>query len=221
MEALKTISRILILTLFLFFISPIRSHPHSLEPTHNLYLMLSIDGTITLLNNSIPLWHSSLSRPLIETKINVKTLNFNEENILPGEDAKLYLINSQKDQFTLLNFTISEMVTSKKLIETYSTKEKYFIGKRIKTYFIYDLLTGKDIFTNDNSNSSHLLFFTRNDYILYYKHNDSVLYWNATQSTFDISTNIKNNVKEEITEQDRKVYEKYKNNCYKIFTKGD
>ena len=96
METRMTISRILIFVLLLLFTSPITSHPHSLKSEQNYYLMLSIDGTITLLNDSTPLWHSTLSRPLIETKINVKTLNFNEENILPGEDAKLYLINSQK-----------------------------------------------------------------------------------------------------------------------------
>ena len=217
METRMTISRILIFVLLLLFTSPITSHPHSLKSEQNYYLMLSIDGTITLLNDSTPLWHSTLSRPLIETKINVKTLNFNEENILPGEDAKLYLINSQKEQFTLLNYTISEMVNNKKLIETFSTKDKFFIGKKIKTYFIYDLQSGKDIFSTNNSNSSQFLFFTRNDYVLYYMHNDSVLFWNATQSTFDISTNIKNGENEEITDKDKAIYESNKNKCYYFY----
>ena len=56
--------------------------------------------------------------PLIETKINVKNINFNSINILPGEDGELYLINPANTQYERLNVSISKIVNSSPYISS-------------------------------------------------------------------------------------------------------
>ena len=77
-----------------------------------IILNFSKNGTITSFGIDYDLlWKCELDRPLIQTHINVKQIDFDKDNVLPGEDGKLYLINSKKEIFLPLNYTIPQLVS--------------------------------------------------------------------------------------------------------------
>ena len=93
--------------------------------------------------NTIPFFFTYKFAGLVnKVKLNVKNLNFEEENILPGEDGNLYLINSKKEKFTLLNYTIKDIVNNE-ILTFEKEKKNFFTKKKIIHSFGIDFFSGK------------------------------------------------------------------------------
>ena len=144
--------------------------------------MISKDGVITMKNQGKTIWEYSLHKPVVETKINVKNLNFEEENILPGEDGNLYLINSKKEKFTLLNYTIKDIVNNE-ILTFEKEKKNFFTKKKIIHSFGIDFFSGKKI-SNPEKQNHNVIFFKEIKYGLQYNYNESLSFWNASLTTF-------------------------------------
>ena len=186
MEINRTIAKMIT---FIFFIGILVGtiEGTKFETQNQIYLMISKDGVITMKNQGKTIWEYSLHKPVVETKINVKNLNFEEENILPGEDGNLYLINSKKEKFTLLNYTIKDIVNNE-ILTFEKEKKNFFTKKKIIHSFGIDFFSGKKI-SNPEKQNHNVIFFKEIKYGLQYNYNESLSFWNASLTTFDISTN--------------------------------
>ena len=77
------------------------------------YLLFEKDGTFSLRDQHFSiLWKSNLNQSLVSTNILVNNLNFNKRNLLPGDNGKLYLINTKQDEYEMMNITISDVINS-------------------------------------------------------------------------------------------------------------
>ena len=124
--------------------------------------------------------------PLIETKINVKNINFNSINILPGEDGELYLINPANTQYERLNVSISKIVNSSPYISYVLGSNKVFIGKEQSNKIVLDINTGLKVSTF--LNRTDVISLNKVDYKLQLINKiEGKILWDITKSqiTFD------------------------------------
>ena len=94
------------------------------------YILIHQNGTINSILDDIEQWSFYLGSPLIQTKINVKNINFNSINILPGEDGELYLINPKNTHFERLNITVPLIVEASPFTSSVLGDNKMFIGNK-------------------------------------------------------------------------------------------
>lgn len=124
--------------------------------------------------------------PLIETKINVKNINFNSINILPGEDGELYLINPANTQYERLNVSISKIVNSSPYISYVLGSNMVFIGKEQSNKIVLDINTGFKVSTF--LNRTDVISLNKVDYKLQLINKiEGKILWDITktQITFD------------------------------------
>ena len=142
----KTSTKIIILLiLFLFFIlTPFYEYRVSrMKDRNNDYLLFERNGTISLLDHNYKTkWKTSLNHKLIETKINVQYVNFEESNVLPGENGVLYLIDSKEEKYKMLNYSIPELVRQSPIVIESLSKD-IFYGKSKSNFFEIDLSNGE------------------------------------------------------------------------------
>lgn len=123
--------------------------------------------------------------PLIETKINVKNINFNSINILPGEDGELYLINPENTQYKRLNLSISKIVNSSPYISYVLGSNKVFVGKKYSNKIVLDINTGLKISTY--LNRTDVISLNKVDYKLQLiNKNERKILWNITKTKITI-----------------------------------
>ena len=162
-----------------------------------IILNFSKNGTITSFGIDYDLlWKCELDRPLIQTHINVKQIDFDKDNVLPGEDGKLYLINSKKEIFLPLNYTIPQLV-SESPIALSQYKNGIFYGTKRKQKIWLDVSKGIISYSNPHitkaySQNDHIIEIDRIDYLFELRINDDIIFWNITSSEFDFHVNKTN-----------------------------
>ena len=159
----------------------------------NLFLMFNKNGTINTFNELTKtiIWTLCLDKPLTQRKINVKYIDFDEDNILPGEDGKLYLVNSKDEMYMLLNYTIKDLVNTSSSIVLPQFPKGIVNGKKYTETLWIDVYEGNIVsINNSNSNITYdnVIEINRIDYLLELKtHNDIVL-WNITLSEIEFNS---------------------------------
>lgn len=206
----------LFLFIFLCFLFTIFEYHKNQEIEKYLtYLLFEKDGTFSLRDQQFSiLWKSNLNKSLVSTNIQVNNLNFDEKNLLPGDNGKLYLINTKKDEYEMMNTTISDVINATSFYSGLGFGE--FFGKIKTTFYVVNLENGEvlpfEIGRIMKEVNDGIIVIQRTEYFLQLKQYSGELIWEASLSEIDIKRQ-----KIEIDEKFQKFsnfVKKYENGMY-------
>ena len=179
------------------------------------YLLFEKDGTFSLRDQQFSiLWKSNLNQSLVSTNILVNNLNFDERNLLPGDNGKLYLINTKKDEYEMMNITISDVINSTSFYSGLGYGE--FFGKIKTTFYVVNLENGEvlpfEIERIMKEVNDGTIVIQRTEYFLQLKQYSGELIWEASLSEIDIKRQ-KNEINEKFQKFSNFV-KQYENGMY-------
>lgn len=196
----KTLMYNLIILNLLINYTSIRDMKLYFNDNTDCYILISKTGKISFRgqNNDI-LWEKQLDKPLISTNINIKAIDFNQLNVLPGDEGRLYIINTDQNIFDILNTTIKDIVLNSPTTLPW-LKKKVFVGTTRKKVMYINMKNGLITYDENrfilNSQTTDLEFnhrkfiLTRSDYIVELRNmlKDNLIEWNATVSQLEVTS---------------------------------